>query len=210
MTIQTPVAAGDIVARVTDIDGFARILEPQCGAVVLARAMPKDVAAWWAALPPDALPTGRIVLPVEAVPATITHLCDIAEVPVGPERTWLEDDVAQLAEAFAAVTDASHLRLRLQAVTTNACRKFHLDALTVRLVCTYRGRGTQFGTVQGDADPEQITECATGQPILLRGTDLPTEPDAHLRHRSPPIEGTGETRLVLVLDPIFDFEVNER
>nr|WP_245926135.1 DUF1826 domain-containing protein [Ascidiaceihabitans donghaensis] len=25
-------------------------------------------------------------------------------------------------------------------------------------------------------------------------------------HRSPPIEGSGETRLVLVLDPIFDLE----
>ena len=33
---------------------------------------------------------------------------------------------------------------------------------------------------------------------------IPERPNAGLRHRSPPIEGTGETRLVLVLDPIVD------
>jgi hypothetical protein len=43
---------------------------------------------------------------------------------------------------------------------------------------------------------------ATGAPILLRGTLWPGDPPSGLMHRSPPIEGTGETRLVLVLDPV--------
>lgn len=42
----------------------------------------------------------------------------------------------------------------------------------------------------------------TGSPIILRGTRWPETPVSRLLHRSPPIVGTGETRLVLVLDPV--------
>ena len=35
---------------------------------------------------------------------------------------------------------------------------------------------------------------------------LARNPITGLLHRSPPIEGTGETRLVLVLDPIDDLD----
>lgn len=46
----------------------------------------------------------------------------------------------------------------------------------------------------------------TGAPIPLRGTLWPEGPRSGLLHRLPPIEGTGETRLVLVLDPVDDPE----
>ncbi len=42
----------------------------------------------------------------------------------------------------------------------------------------------------------------TGAPILLRGTLWRADPKSELPRRSPHIAGTGETRLVLVLDPI--------
>jgi len=38
----------------------------------------------------------------------------------------------------------------------------------------------------------------------MRGTLWPAKPATGLLHRSPPIEGSGETRLLLVLDPIYD------
>ncbi len=34
----------------------------------------------------------------------------------------------------------------------------------------------------------------------------PEQPASGLLHRSPPIEGTGETRLVLVLDGVMDLD----
>ncbi|EEE38158.1 hypothetical protein RKLH11_1999 [Rhodobacteraceae bacterium KLH11] len=101
---------------------------------------------------------------------------------------------------------ATFLRLRLDVVTTNACRRFHIDAITARLVCTYRGTGTQYGVSTDGADPQRVFTVQTGSPILLRGTLWPAEPPSGLLHRSPPIEGTGETRLVLVLDPVTDPE----
>jgi hypothetical protein len=77
-----------------------------------------------------------------------------------------------------------------------------VDAVTARLVCTYRGTGTQYGVAENGRDPEQIFTMQTGMPILLRGTLWPVQPATGLVRLSPPIEGTGETRLVLVLDPI--------
>lgn len=99
-----------------------------------------------------------------------------------------------------------YVRLRLSRVTANACSKFHIDAITARLVCTYRGTGTQYGISHDGGGPKRMFTVPTGSPILLRGTLWPESPRSGLLHRSPPIEGSGETRLVLVLDPIFDPE----
>lgn len=54
--------------------------------------------------------------------------------------------------------------------------------------------------------PNNIVTVPTGAPVLLRGSLWPPKPETGLLHRSPPIEETGEKRLVLVLDPIFDLE----
>lgn len=116
----------------------------------------------------------------------------------------LVDDIAALADVFADVMHAPYLRLRLDVIKTNACRKFHIDAVTARLVCTYRGTGTQYGISTDGTEPKRIFTVPTVSPILLRGTLWPETPRSGLLHRSPPIEGTGETRLLLVLDPIVD------
>ena len=111
-----------------------------------------------------------------------------------------------MADIFSDLMNARYLRLRLDAVTTNACRKFHIDAVTARLVCTYRGTGTQYGISTEGHEPRRVFTTQTDAPIVLRGTLWPAEPSSGLLHRSPPIEGTGETRLVLVLDPVDDPE----
>lgn len=54
--------------------------------------------------------------------------------------------------------------------------------------------------------PNNIVTVPTGAPVLLRGSLWPPKTETGLLHRSLPIEETGETRLVLVLDPIFDLE----
>jgi hypothetical protein len=124
----------------------------------------------------------------------------------GDARKMLVEDIVALADMFSGIMNAPYLRLRLDVIETNACRKFHMDAVTARLVCTYRGTGTQYGTADGDQDPRHIVTVPTGAPILLRGSNWPVTTNGDLRHRSPPIEGTGETRLVFVVDPIFDLD----
>ena len=194
------------VSVVCDATGLKSFRDPACAATVWDREVPPDVIAWLAKLDPATLPNGRVMLPVNAVRNAVVHLCDVAEMPSGRQRDWFVDDILDLTQRFADMMQIAGVRLRLQAVTTNACRKFHHDAITGRLVCTYRGTGTQYGTAATGTTPANIFTAPTGAPVLLRGSLWPPTPETGLLHRSPPIEGTGETRLVLVLDPIFDLE----
>ncbi len=179
-------------------------LNPGCAAALWRRQTPPSVQSWLNDLDPEDLPKGRVILPLGKVAETVGHLCDMSGLTTCPERDWLEADITLLTEVFSDLVSARYLRLRLDVVTTNACRKFHIDAITARLVCTYRGTGTQYGISRDGAEPKRVFTVQTGSPILLRGTCWPETPRSGLLHRSPPIEGTGETRLVLVLDPITD------
>ncbi len=182
------------------------IQQPWCAAAILRRQVPPDIQTWLDDLDPELLPRGRVILPSDAVAAGVQHLCDLSGLPDGHERNWLQDDIISLADMFAGLMSAEFLRLRMEAVTNNACRKFHIDSIVARLICTYRGTGTQYGISIDGKDPDQVFTVKTGAPILLRGKLWPERPKSGLLHRSPPIEETGETRLLLVLDPVFDPE----
>ncbi|MEO0692063.1 MAG: DUF1826 domain-containing protein [Pseudomonadota bacterium] len=208
MNVQHAQLQGDAVAvrQAHSADDFGLIRAAGCGAVLWPRDLPKAFQPWIDALAPANLPVARLTLRPEAVPDTLAHLFDIAGLEEGAQSRWFADDIAHLATQFAALMKAPYLRLRLDAVTTNACSKFHVDAMLARLICTYRGSGTQYGMADAGAEPPQISQAPTGAPMILRGTLWPQDPPSGLRHRSPPIAGTGETRLVLVLDPIYDIE----
>jgi hypothetical protein len=201
---QTVIDAAVGVGVADTPEALSAFLNPGCAAALWRRQTPPDVQSWLNDLDPEDLPKGRVILPLGKVAETIGHLCDMSGLPACTERDWLEADITLLTEVFADLVSARHLRLRLDVVTTNACRKFHIDAITARLVCTYRGTGTQYGISRDGAEPKRVFTVQTGSPILLRGTRWPETPRSGLLHRSPPIEGTGETRLVLVLDPITD------
>lgn len=188
------------------LQDLSLIRAPGCAAAIWNRTAQNEALAWLATLPPTALPKARVVLPAGRVPSALTQIFDIAQAPPCPERDWLIEDASALAEYFAALMDAPYLRVRFDAITSNACRRFHVDALTARLICTYRGTGTQYGVTENGDDPTSIFTVPTGVPMILRGTNWPETPESRLRHRSPPIEGTGEVRSVLVLDPIYDLE----
>lgn len=188
------------------LEGLAKIEMPGCAATIWRRQPGPEFQAWIDALDPSQLPTARLVLRPEAIPSAVRHLYAIAGMEDTAERSWLENDIADLAAQFAKMMRASYLRLRLDAINTNACRKFHIDAIYARLICTYRGTGTQYGISTDGADPKRVFTVPTGAPMVMRGTLWPQDPPAGLVHRSPPIAGTGETRLVLVLDPVFDID----
>lgn len=202
-TVRNAAVGVAIADRPEDLAAF---LKPGCAAAIWRRQPEPRFQDWIDSLDPSRLPKGRLIVQPWAVEAAVRALCDNAETPDCRERGQLIGDIAALADGFAKLMLASYLRLRLQAVTTNACRKFHIDAVTARLVCTYRGHGTQYGISTDGGNPGRVFSVPTGAPVLLRGTLWPEKPASGLLHRSPPIEGTGETRLVLVLDPVDDPE----
>ncbi len=197
------------VEIVDSADALETIARPDCAALIWRRQVDARFQSWIDALDPALLPSSRVIVRPERAGAVLEQLGDISGLPAGPERRWLEQDVAELAQRFATILRAPYVRLRLQTVTNNACVKFHVDAVTARLICTYRGSGTQYGIATEGSDPQRIHQVATGAPMIMRGRLWAEQPASGFLHRSPPILGTGETRFVLVLDPVFDLEESD-
>ena len=194
------------VGVVRTIQDLAVIRDPGCAVALCQRQPDRNVLEWLERLDSDRLPKARVILPPDRISEALEQICDISDTPDCEERKRLIDDVTKLAKVFANLMKTAHLRLRFDVVTTNSCKKFHIDRITARLLCTYRGTGTQYGFSIDGPEPDHILTVPTGSPIVLRGSLWPEPPKSGILHRSPPIEGTGEYRSILVLDPIFDLE----
>lgn len=115
-----------------------------------------------------------------------------------PDVVALADAIVPLASDFAALMACDALRIRLDVIETDACRKFHADQVTVRLLLPLVGPGTQW--VHANAEPQVSEgELRIGDVGLFKGRVWAEEPV--ILHRSPPIAATGITRLLLVIDP---------
>lgn len=164
---------------------WARIDEHDCPIVIETREMPlshDDIALLRAKAP--------FVLRAEGKVARLKE--QLAELP-----ETLVTDVQTLANRFAEVTGHSSVRVRLEGVTTNACKKVHADYTDLRLITTYAGPGTDYAP-HGDGDC-CLERVPTGAVALFKGR-LFGEGHEPCLHRSPPIEGSGEVRLMLVID----------
>ncbi len=206
MILDTPADLNHCTEHASGPSGLSAIHQPGTSATVWERTPLSGFQRWIDALPPEQLPRARVILRPEAVCDALLEIARLHGIPDRPERNLLIEDISALALIFADVMACELLQLRLDVIQTNACRKFHIDAVSARLICTYRGTGTQYGISEHGADPAQILTVPTGSPIILRGTRWPETPLSGLLHRSPPIAGTGETRLLLVLDPVEDPE----
>ena len=188
------------VHHLTEPEGLLRIGEVGVAAAIWNRAPDPDFAAWIDALPPERLPSLRAAMPHSRADEAVIAACDGAGLAACRERDLLADDVAALALLFARAAGAPMIRVRLDVVLTDSCRKFHVDNVRLRLLCTYRGPGAEYGVAPRGETPDKIDRAPRGASALFRGRRWPGETTG-LVHRSPPIAGTGVTRLLLVIDP---------
>lgn len=186
-------AADDLILR--------EIARPGVGAVVWQRRRDPGFAEWIDALPVDRLPYLRSLVAIEHVESCVHIACDQSGMPADAMRDRLASDAAALAYMFAEIMQSPVLRLRLEPVTSDACRKFHVDHVRARLLCTYRGPGTQLAIGREDGDARLAGALAPGSATILRGLRWPSREKTNVLHRSPPLADSGETRLLLVLDP---------
>lgn len=110
----------------------------------------------------------------------------------------IRQDISQLARRFAGLMNDETVRLRLEGVTTDACRKIHTDYTDLRLITTYYGPATQV-LHPNAADQSELWSMEPGDIGLFKGR-LFAPDHAPCRHRSPPLADTGKARLVLVID----------
>jgi hypothetical protein len=192
------------VRVVKDPAELSAIHEPGTGVALWDRALPPSLQSWLNSLPVEQVPSTRTVLRPRAVPEAVDVAFKAAGTPEGAERDRLADDIAGLAEMFAGLMAVPYVRVRLENLRGDACTKFHQDRVIARLICTYRGPGTQYGLAHADGDPTTIHDVPAGVPAIFRGALSPAADQPPVVHRSPAIAGTGRTRLVLVIDPVAD------
>lgn len=109
----------------------------------------------------------------------------------------LRADTAMLAARFAALMGVDSVRVRVEAISGDACRKFHADYTDLRLITSWAGPGTDW-LPPGAAETE-FERVPTGWIGLFKG-HLFADGHPPCIHRSPPIAATGDRRLVLVID----------
>jgi hypothetical protein len=177
-----------------------QIRRPDCQAAIWQRNHAPIFAQWLDALRLEDLESARVTAYSPTLEKAVANLCQLSGIPQGRGRSLLISDIVSLAEVYMGATQTSVLNLRLDVVSGNACHKFHQDYVTARLLCTYRGAGTQFGQSHGNQAPEDVHQMAEGHVGLFRGRLWSSGGPDILLHRSPPIEGSGERRLLLVID----------
>ncbi|RZM37430.1 MAG: DUF1826 domain-containing protein [Sphingomonas sp.] len=191
-TILAPVRSH--VHRARTVEAFAAILDPDVNLAIWERPSMPSVGSL------DGFGTIQITATVDRAHAALIDA--FAQQPPAAWHADIAADIAALAQSFAAIMNLSHVVIRLERVVGDACKRWHADYVSVRLICTYRGSGTQWierSVETADAPAVETSQSlAPGAVGLFKGRILAGE--QAIVHRSPPIAGTGEERLLLVID----------
>jgi len=175
---------------------------PSVAASIWTRTPDSGFQAWIDALPVDQLPELKSVVPVHLAEAAVLAACEASGTPAGPEQDMLAGDVGALALMTAKVLKVEHVRVRLDVSDEVMCPKFHMDNVVARLLCSYRGPGTDYVPQGAEAISGRIRQVPTGSVALFRGRRWPDDDRTGLLHRSPAVPQEIGARLLLVIDPV--------
>jgi len=196
----------DAIRSVETRDGLAGIVEPGTELVIWNRSLPRAFQTWIEELESLRLPHLRVLVePADLQPAIDPHL-DACGMPAGDMRDLLVADIADLVSAFAEITESNLVDVRLERIAHDACWKFHRDSVETRLLTTYRGPATEWVEPQDAARAMRKQRNYDGPLERLQDNGVAifkgnqAESVSGIVHRSPPIEGTGCTRLLLCLN----------
>jgi hypothetical protein len=139
--------------------------------------------------------------------------------PAGRERAWVRRDVERWGRRLVELTGLPRYHASFGPITTDKCKKFHVDYVMLRLLVTYAGPGTEIAPdeiVRRKAleepahchieaneailrDPSGVIRANAGDVVVLKGNAWPGNEGLGVVHRSPPVEDRGLRRLVLTL-----------
>ncbi|WP_052507739.1 DUF1826 domain-containing protein [Sphingomonas hengshuiensis] len=171
-----------------------RIVEPDVHLAVWARPLPHALTDLQA-IDWDTIDDIDAIVAVDALTVDVPALVAAAGYAEAAGAALTEELVA-LCTDFGAIMGCTLLKLRLEVVETDACRRFHTDNVTARLLMPLVGPGTQW--IHAGAD-EDIRALRAGEVGVFKGRLWAEKP--MILHRSPPIAATGETRLLFALNP---------
>lgn len=200
---------------VTELADLAELAAPEVSVCVLRRGVDPDVDGFvreW--LLPRPLSE---MLRVDPGAPDLAALA--AGAPPSPGREAFLEDVRGLISLFADLTGCPRVGVRLARLAKPMCPRLHADMVTVRLLTTYVGPGTEWAehaAVRRDrlghranGVPDEVSGVLRAgarlrrmEPFdvgLLKGEAWPGNQDRGAVHRSPP--GTSP-RVVVTLDAL--------
>lgn len=193
--------------------GLTRIFDPDIQLAQWRRPAPTVIADWLAAHADDLGSGLRQMLAPGQRP-------DLGRLPAGAGREALAADIALLAEMLAELLDATNIGYRLEVVGKAMCPRLHVDRVGIRLLCTYRGPGTEWvedaavdrrflGAASGGLPDETSGLLLAGHRVetippfavaLLKGSLWQGNGGRGIVHRSPVVAAELAPRVLLAMD----------
>lgn len=138
-------------------------------------------------------------------------------------REALLEDIRLIAEVYSDLLGCNEIALRFEVLDSVMCPRFHVDRTGIRLVCTYRGLGTEWINDElvdrGKLKPEYrglpdeacglfdertaIESAGLFDLVLFKGSLWQGNLHRGSIHRSP-VVASGERRVLLIMDAIWN------
>jgi hypothetical protein len=199
--------------QATGLEALSTLLEDNSNLRLWCRGPDPAVSAEVARLASDTFPHVRCVTSAATYDDDIKALFMGCGLKIEDFPHWVAD-MSRLTTFFCRLAGALPVTLRLETLVSDGCRRFHVDRTHLRLLCTYRGPATEWlrnEQVDWQALARGLPNAAilrTGVPQswetfwvgIMKGTRFPNSQGKGLVHRSPPLSGSGQIRLLFCLD----------
>ena len=182
--------------RAADIAGLAAIFEPEVQICYLHRRPPAALSA-----------------AIDAHHASAWHARrDIVSLASSSSVEWgerfpavLKDDIAWLLEIYSDLIGCDAIGIRFEVLSEAMCPGFHVDQCGIRLICTYRGPGTEWALPGSRGAAQASVEQASAFSIVLvKGGLWQGNAGRGGIHRSPELPAGNPPRLLLTLDALWN------
>ena len=198
------------IQTVQSRDGLYTISNSATELVIWKRSLSSQLQTWLDRMKAHQLPRTRILVNAFNIRSAMEVTFEQCNVKIGHVTELLIKDIEGLVLVYAEITGEEMVDIRLERVSDNACWKFHRDYVKTRLITTYRGPNTEWVLPEygEQALRQQLQfkgplECLAPHDVaIFKGCRSAS--DTGIVHRSPPIEGTGYTRLLLCLNQKSD------
>ena len=187
----------------SDASVLQSIGQPGVALALWQRQLPDGLTDVLDALPIERLPSLRQRVGLGEVTSVLVEACEVAGTGGATDDlvAWVETLAHHALRAFGS----PFLEIRLDATEGQPCPKWHIDAVSARLLCTLRGPGTEYGPIGTSGQPRSIHRMARGEVGIFRGALWPGGELSAIVHRSPPA-AAGGPRLLIVIDPAHECE----
>jgi hypothetical protein len=210
-SVLIPPAAPQVAGSQPDV--LRRILDPGVNLGLWQRPPQTAITRELSTLQASHLPDLRCLTSPDSFDADVIAVLRQQDLDPLGFTSW-RADLGRLADLYFSINRDRAVTLRLVTTDSDDCRRFHVDRTHLRLLCTYRGPGTEWLT---DAQVDRVAQSSGapnddiirfGKPSqfepfwvgILKGDAYPGNAGQGLVHRSPPIAGTGKTRVLFCLD----------